>query len=256
MRGRVIDRIATSYRKAQATQVGHREDMHLADFRPITRHTAQLLVGYDPHVGAPTTADIKTLVAKFSPDVSAMIKTATLYPQYGALSVVAFKQGDTLKLDASKKMHEMIPDTQYVDMRTAEVWNVEEIEGEKVLVRQAEDDIATILKARKNMVKTSSVTFSEIRTAGMRHMDTGDMVEFVHKEDVCKGTVHRIVRNAQGDRVLVERDNEIHDIPIDAITNVTVMAEGIEAEKDELYNYYRTIYGEDYAKKLVYMDEA
>lgn len=255
MRGRVIDRIATNYRKAQASQVGYREDIHLADFRPITRHTAQLLIGYNPSVGAPTTADIKTFVAKFSPDVSAMVKTATLYPEHGALSVVAFKQGETLKLAASEKMYEMVPNTQYVDMRTAEVWNVEEVEGEKVLVRQAEDDIATILKARKKMLKTSSITFSEIRTAGMRHMDAGDMVEFVHKEDIVKGTVHRIVRNAKGDRVLVERDNEIHDVPIDAITNVTIKAEGIEAEKDELYEYYRKIYGDDYAKQLVNMDE-
>lgn len=254
MKGSVINRIANTYKETQASVVGYRGDLHLADYRPITSVTAQILVGYDPSLGAPSTADIKRFTNKLSSNVSAMIKTATLHVKEAAVAIVIFKQADARKFDDRDSMHEMIPDTQYVDMRTAEVWNVEEVEGKKVLVRKAEDDIEAILKGRKQKVKTASVSFSTIRTAGLRHMNAGDLVEFIHKDDIRKGVVHKIIRNASGDRVLVEREGEMHDVPIEAVTNVTISAENVEQERDELYEYYRKVYGDEYAKKLVFMD--
>lgn len=250
---RPSERIADKFRKAQAAQVGYRGDLHLADYRKLTKRTAQVLIAFDKGCTVPSKQDVHTFVAKsFGSAVLPMLKTAEYHSGASAVSVVVCQNTETRPLEDSKDMHETILSTQYQDTRTAEVWNVEEVDGAKVLIRQSDDDIEAILKARKHL-KTATVSFSEIRTAGVAHMDSGDLVEFYDRDSLYKGIVHRIVKSVTGDRVVVEQDGEMKDVPIESVMKVIPSDVSLQSQQQILYDYYKKIYGEEYAKQLVSM---
>jgi hypothetical protein len=262
MKQNITERIASRFKAAQAASVGHRGDMYLADYLPVTKLTAQVLVGYESTLGVPTKKDLIAFTTGLSNEMCAMVKTAQHYPQKDAISLFVCKQAETKTLEEAsnpKEFHENVPGQQWMHTRTAEVWNVDNINGEKVLVREQEDDIAAILEARKNCTRTASVTkdisFNEIKEAqGIGHIDVEDLVEFLYNDEIGKGIVKRVVNTDTGARVVVDQNGNMLDISIESITKVMPASQNVAKEKSHLYNYYKAIYGEEYARQLIYTE--
>jgi len=258
MYDRFLKRIRAGFEQDRKDQLGNRSDLFISDYRPLTKRTAEVLVEYNVTRDMPTRDDLEVFARKVAIGTSMLPDTAKHYPDVNAVSFIIAKEADTRRVCDADQMCEMVRDTQYLDARTAEVWNVEDNNGVRVLVKQEKDDIEAILKKRINSTTANtanSPTFRSARAATVAHLDHGDVVEFVHKNKMCTGFVEKVIRSVNGEhRVIVASNNKLIEIPLDSVTS-SKTREAFGEDKDAAFNYYKHVFGEDYARKYVYGED-
>ena len=243
-------------RKLSAS-VGHRADLQFADARRINKSTAQFLLSYtDKH---PTSDDIADwFLRKFNRKVMPFTTTAKSYKAQKLVTVI----GQILSItrdyeDVNKEgMKPVIQGAVYLDVPLQETWDVEEREGQKVLVRKVKDDIMALVQARKQSMLDSSssrMTFANLAngslTRYLRLLEKGDTVKVFCDNKVIEGEVLSVNDN----NIKVKSAKGTVTVPRESVLDITGRnPKDQEAFEKKAVEYYEDAYGDrKYAEKLV-----
>lgn len=233
--------------------VGHRPDMNLADVRKINEATAHFMVEYSDN--APTSKDVNEFfLKKFNSKITPFISTAKVYPKHKVITVVAQLLSLTRPATDSKTLKTVIAGQLYLDSPMEQLWEVQQREGRKILVRKIKDDIMSLVEARRNAMMTSHShkTFASLNVNNLEKLisklEKDDSVRVLQNGKIMDG----IVLNVVGEDVEVKVDNETVIVPISTILNVNKSMENPEAEKQAMEKYFSDAYGDpSYARELV-----
>lgn len=242
---RMLDRLS----QKMETEVGHRGDMFVADYRPINKKAGILLIGYSsglPHV---TTEDLKKYVirefdGKLIPDLS----TAKLHKESAAASLVVKQHQLTKKLSAKEDMLP-VASTMFLDTEMNDTWEVKDKDGTKFLARMEKEDLDGIVQARRDrmQIKSSPVCLASVSRGEILSVREGDVIAYYRDDRKSEGTVMGVYK----DGVKVKTGSRIHAINIDEILEVRQVSPSEKGKLNkQMKEYYSTIYGDEYAKLL------
>lgn len=230
-----------------AKDVGYRSDLHLADWRELSTGAAQVLIGYDTRVGTPKREEINAFVVKkFDGELMADVKTARDHA-IGGVSLVVKKTARTLPLSEKDRMKK-ISATVFMDTTLNDSWEVKDRDGKKVLVRMMQDDISSIISARRSrMAVSASVSFEKIGKGELEFTE-GDTVAFYSDGSEQTGVVMGFV----GAMTSVKTDNGTIRVPTTSVYEVIEVNAMSDADrKQQIFDYYSKVYGPDYAAQMV-----
>jgi len=249
---RLLDRLE---QKINAS-VGHRVDLQFADARRINRNTARFMLAYSDDQ-APTSDEITDFFSrKFNFKITPFLSTAKVYSGERCVTVVA--QILSLTRDISDVKHRgMVPVIQgavYLDVALKETWEVEDREGQKVLVRNVKDDIMALVQARKKSMldSRSQQSFASFSKADLLKylalLEKGDHVRVLVDDKVVDAEV-LAVTDAE---VKVKTKGGMKTIPRQSIVDViSKSAQHQDKMLKDAADYYTDAYGDPgYAQKL------
>lgn len=251
------NRMVASLESKLSSDVGHRVDLQLADTRRVNKTTAHFMLEYNGKV--PTSDEIaEFFVRQYNAKVHPFISTARLYRDQKVVTVMAQILNITREVgDIQKReMREVISGAVYLDVPLQETWEVQERNGQKVLVRKVKDDIMAIVQARKQsmMVSHSSrTTFASVSKASLI-----DYLGMIEKGDKVRALVDNKIVDAD---VLAASDSEIKikysggtaSVPREAVVEVVAKDPAKKAKNAEMVEkYFADAYGDEkYAKSLL-----
>jgi len=240
-------------RSRMASQIGHRGDMHLSDYKISTANTAKILLAYDGDLGNITGDDIRSWVNKsFGGKLTPLMSTARVHQEDGAVSLFVEKYAQKRPLgDAEEEGMIRVASNRMID-KFAEVWEVREADsGERYLARLVKDDIEELLKERRArmLVKERSASFASLRTAGVVHLYSGDRVRYYDGRRVGKGEVMSVMPQA----VKIKADTGMMvDVDSEAVLDILARSpQHQEMKREREREYYERAFGDaEYANKL------
>ena len=250
-------RIMQRFAAGKQEQLGNRADLYLADYRvlPENRKQAEVLIKFSPNLTAPKKEDLREFFTRrintqsVEAKVNPLIHTATVYPKECAIILVAERVPTKRKISDTSEMKPIRPGQVYQDIRTSEVFNVQEQNGEKILFQDIEDDLDGILSARKQVVvATTGGMLNQItRTAGRAQLENGDIASFFYKGKKCKGVVNRVVVDGHNDVIYMDYNGAEIPVPYSDVQVIQHNSNNLDKERD----YYNRAYGDPgYAEKL------
>lgn len=240
---------------------GARLDLRVADIRPRGGMDVDFIIRYQPENGCPTRAEVTAFISqrfkgKFMPGAmadhgkisqrnGAVHMEATMPSAMHPMSYVEADPASWRALDQDK--------TQYMHMRTAEVWTVDrDSTGNPALFKKADDDLKALLRAaRTDREKTamSELTFEKLNvTAGAGVYDVGDVVTYYCRGTKCTGTIRNSERDAHGElRYHIEPEGGGQDamdmIPHGMLVEMLEKSKASQAEmQNRLKQHYRKVY--------------
>lgn len=154
MQRSISDRIGARVAAKLASDVGHRADFHLSDFRMAGSDLATIAVGFDAGIGRPNVQDVSDYITKaFEGNLAPHMSTLRLHADANALTV---NVSQTRPCRDHKDIEQMIPNGpgRFIEASTRCVWEVEDNDGTPALYRVAEDDLNAILDHRMNSVSS------------------------------------------------------------------------------------------------------
>lgn len=251
-------RIVASLEQKLAQGVGHRVDLQLADARKVNKTTAHFMIAFAET--APTSDEISEFfVRQFNAKITPYISTAKVYEKEKVVTVVASLLNVTRELkDVEKKgMATVIKGSVYLDVPLQEVWEVQERQGQKVLVRKVKDDIMAIVQARRNAMMDSNFghkTFAALAQGSnllkyLALLEKGDHVKAYIDEKIVDAEVLAV--NDQ--EVKIKYAGGLATVPRQAVVEISQRsAEKEKASQQLVEEYFSKAYGDpDYAKQLV-----
>jgi hypothetical protein len=245
-------RMLSRVREKMVSKVGHRADLHLADFRSINQITAQLLIGYDDRFGVPTGNHLSEFMVKsFEGKVVPQMATARVHKDIEAVSLISEIYRPTRVMADSENMT-CIASTLYVDSDMGETWEVMGDEENKFLARVMKDDIGAILnERRKRMVSqyTGKVCLANALSAGINQVEDGALVRFYWNGTVLQGEVTQVQEH--GVKINAD-DGGTFTVPREAVTEVLRWSDKTgDNLKQSLSSYFAEAYGfKDYGAQL------
>ncbi len=238
-------------------QVGHRVDLSVADFMKMSPTSAKFMVEFDGD-RKPTSDEIGDFfIRQYSGKVVPDLTTAKIIPTENVIVVVATMVNYNRPFADSAKMKQVIAGYQYFDEKLQESWNVQEVNGTKVLSRKLKEDIGSIVEARRKVMmnKSSKKTFASLKATSaalksVAHLDIGDLVVAYHngrQYENCE------VTKASASNLELKYGDKLLKVDRSAVIEVTAKADAIASRDDaKLVDYFTKAYGDrDYAKKLV-----
>ena len=241
--------------------VGHRVDLQFNDARKINKTTAQFMISYTDD-RAPTSNDLGEFFAKFSKNankpITPYMSTAKVYKSQKIVTVVGqiLCQVREFADAKSRNMVPVIEGAVYLDVELKDTWEVDDREGNKVLVRKEKDDIMALVQARRNsMIETNPhQTFASTAKGDLmrylRILEKGDQVRVFLNDKIVDAEV---VAVSDGE-VRVKHKSGTETVPRTSIVDVTARnpKDNVEDQKEN-YEYFKEAFGdEEYAKELVY----
>ena len=166
----INDRLGARIAAKLQSDVGHRADLHLADYRKAGDNLATICIAFDAGVGRPDVQDIKDYVTiGFKGRLSPHMSTLRLHADVNALTMNVSQARPSRPY---KDVEAMVPNGpgRFIEASTNDVWEVEDNEGTPALYRVAEEDLDAILEARK---QSASGRFASTRARIASIMDTG-----------------------------------------------------------------------------------
>lgn len=243
---KIADGIRRKY--AEAMEPIGKGDLYIADHKKVDERSAKLLVAFK---GDATRDDIEQYVLRvFAGKLVPVSTTLRFHPAEKAASLVVRSMSASRPLADSKKMARLTPGL-YVDTQQNK-WKVEERDGNKYLLREADEDIENLLNERKKrmLIQGSSTPRFATLTEGHIHVDVGDVVKYYHEGTERVGTVVSLDKG----RMKIKRPAGYHEVEIIAATSIMEKSAELDTTaKKKLYDYYVEAFGDaDYAKQLVY----
>lgn len=244
-RNRMYDRLSEKMSKV----VGHRGDMYIADYQPITKKAGKLLIGYAKHLGIISSNDIRAFVirefeGKALPDLS----TARVHKMEGAISLVVKMFQPTKKLEAKEKML-AVAATMFLDQELGDTWEVKDKDGAKFLAKVTKEDLNDIVKARRQrmQIKSSPISLASVDGGIPAELHNGDKVSYYYDNERQTGVILNV---AEAD-VKIKNGDKVHTVAKNSVLEVNEISPDESKKLDtQLYEYFRTIYGDEYAKLL------
>jgi hypothetical protein len=245
--GSMLDKL-----RGKLAKGARRADLCLSDFRLLDNTAANVLYGFDKAFGLPRAEDLQAaLVRDFDGKVVPVITTARVYPDEGVVKVIASMNMPTRRFEDHVGMI-AVASTMFIDQEMCETWSVVEgADGNKFLQRVTEESIGDILNERKRRMTvqaSSSANFSNGVDAGVPNVGSGDKVKFYGDGQLQSGEVMEVT--AQGVAIKGATGNFV--VAPEAVLDLTeISAEKSADMSTRLYEYFRQIYGDEYAAKLV-----
>jgi len=143
-----------------------------------------------------------------------------------------------------------------LDVPLQETWEVQEREGNKVLVRKVKDDIIALVNARKKTMldSYSTKTFASLVngdniTRYLAILDKGDYVRVLVNEKVIEAEVVSV----KNDDVKVKYKGGTTSVPRQNVLEIVGKNPAqVEKQEKEMIDYFSKAYGdEEYAEDLV-----
>ena len=241
----------TRLQEAMSTQLGHRGDLFIADYKAINKNATKVLVGYNTTLGQPIMADVSKFVVKsFSGRVMPCTETARIYPANGAISLIVSKVRPTRSIGDSKNMIK-IAATLYLDETIGDKWEVQKNGDRMFLARIDNDNVSDIVAQRMQsmQIKASVVCFEALKGAeSLASVETGDTVKFFHDNTEKEGKIISI-----GPMKATVRSNG-NNIVIDQAAIFEIVKIGSKTKKDTsdaLMEYYKKAYPEKYGDMYI-----
>ena len=241
-----------------SSSVGHRVDLQFADARRINTSTAHFMLAYtDDKI--PSSDEITDFfVRKYNAKITPFLSTARVYKSQKVITVVGQILSLTRDIEDTKKsfMKPVIEGAVYLDVPLQETWEVNEIEGRKVLVRKVKDDIIALVNARKKtmMDSYSTKTFASLVSAEnvtryLAILDKGDMVRVLMGDKVIEAEVISI----KDDQIKVKYKGKMESVARQHVLEIVGKNPAItEKEDKKMVDYFTEAYGDEkYAEKLV-----
>lgn len=245
-RGRMLNRL----NEKMAKTVGHRGDMHIADFKPVDQNGGHLLIGYEKTLGPIGSNDVTAFVARaFNGQVVPVMATAKQYKAEGAVAVVVHRTVPTRKIEDKAGML-AVANTMFLDQQMGDTWEVKaQPDGTKYLSRVAKDSISDIVgeRRRRMSVQASTVTFGNTLSAGVPNLNNGDQVRFYSDGRLMEGKVRSV-----GAEVVISSEHGSHTVSPEAVVEILqVSPETTKNVQSYLQEYFSEAYGfEDYSEQL------
>ncbi len=242
---RMLDRLS----EKMETEIGHRGDMFVADYRPINKRAGVLLVGYSsglPHV---TTDDIKKyVITEFEGKLIPDLATAKLHKESAAVSLVVKQHQRTKKLEAKNDMV-AVASTMFLDTEMNDTWEIKDKDGAKFLARLEKEDLDNIIQARRDrmQIKSSNICLASVSGGTPITLREGDVISYYRDDRKDEGVVLGVYANG----IKVKTGGRVHAINIDEVLEVKEVSPSEKKKLDtNIREYFSTIYGDDYAKLL------
>jgi len=245
-RSRMLDNLNLK----MAQTVGHRGDMHVADFKSIDQNGGHLLIGYERSLGPITSQDVTAFVSRaFSGQLVPVMQTAKQYKAEGCVAVVVHRTVPTRKIEDKNNML-AVANTMFLDQQMGDTWEVKaQPDGTKYLARISKDNIADIVgeRRRRMSVHASTVTFGNTLSAGVPNLNSGDQVRFYDSGQLLEGRVQSV-----GDEVKIIAASGTFSVAPEAVVEILqVSPETLKNIQSHLQEYFTDAYGfENYAKEL------
>jgi hypothetical protein len=246
MKDRILDRLAA---KTASAGLPTRSDMYVADVLRIDNTKCRVLVGYSNRsAGVPTMRHLESFfLHEFGNKVVAQATSAQRHDAECAISVLATLNTPTRPLGDINDMVRVSANA-FMDENTKYLWHVVDTGSVKYLTRQADENVAEIVEARKSRTSKKEARFDKIKTAAPIAM-AGDTVKFMSPQNVVQmGEVTSIsdakaTIRANGASVSVDRQ---------AILQVVERSsKSVSSEKNILADYFTKAYGDaSFAKQL------
>lgn len=190
-RARMLTKLSAKMDKV----VGHRGDLHIADFQRIDADGGKLLLGYEKSVGPVGANDVVAFVTRcFDGQLQPMMETAKQYKAEGAVALIVKRTVPTRKVEDRQQML-AISNTHFLDQQLGDTWEVKAQEdGTKYLARVSRDDVGAIVSERRRRmsVQASTVTFGNTLSSGVPNLARGDEVRFYEGGRMLDGKVTRV----------------------------------------------------------------
>lgn len=250
------DRLFNSLEQKLSADVGHRVDLQFADARRINKTTAHFMIEYTGKT--PVSDDIADFfIRKFNAKITPFISTAKVYDETKVITVVAQILNVTRQFEDISKpgMKAVITGATYLDVPLQEVWEVQQRNGKKVLVRKVKDDIMAIVQARRSamMEDNNHKTFASIAKGSLMSylgmIEKGDRVRVM----VDSKVVDAEVLAASEGQIKVKHASGTETVAREAVIEVVSKnPQTAEKEKKGTEDYFSKAYGNpEYAKQLV-----
>lgn len=246
-RGRMLTKLAAKMDKV----VGHRGDLHVADFQRIDCDGGKLLLGYERSIGPVGANDVIAFVTRcFEGQLQPLMESAKQYKAEGAVSLIVKRTVPTRKVEDKKQML-AISNTHFLDQQLGDTWEVKAQEdGTKYLARVSRDDIGAIVTERKRRmaVQASTVTFGNTLSSGVPNLSRGDEVRFYEGGRLLDGKVTRV---GSAD-VSISAGGTSYTVAHEAVAEILQASpQTQENVRSYLQDYFADAYGfEKYASEL------
>lgn len=237
------------FRKVKA-EAGYRTDMQLLDAKNVDKNAANVLFAYDPGLGPLTVADVVAYFDRHfnSTPVEVVAETANLHPRSNTVSVIVKRIVPTRPITDSQNMKKITAST-FLDTTIGEIWEVDERDGQQFLRKVIEDDITQSALNRIQKIKAPvRATLASVRVEAGLDINSGDVVRFYADGKTLSGTVKRV----SSDKVSIKgNDGKSYTVPSEAVFYRSEMGNASKKElSKEAYDYYKDVYGPEYAKEL------
>lgn len=244
------DRMLKKLDQKMSKTVGHRGDVHIADFMKLDKDSGRMLVGYDMGLGPISGSDVTAFVARqFQGEVVPVMETARLHRDAGAVEVIVRRTVPTRKFTDRKAMH-AVASTLFLDQELGDTWEVKShADGTKYLARVSKDDISSIVaeRRRRMSVQASTATFANALSSGIPNLNNGDTVRFYADSQLHEGKVRSV-----GNEVTIMADTGSYTVSPEAVVEILQVSPQTDREiQSYLGEYFSDAYGfEDYAGNL------
>lgn len=234
----------------QKAVAGYRGDMYFADHLPLNRAEAKVMIGYDRSLGRPTANQVGAFVtAKFNGEVDPKLASVQ-YHEKGlqhAVTVAGTLVSKRLPIEHREEMT-VLSSTMFLDTELNESWEIKADGGKEYLECVRDEDIHGILAAaRGKHVVSASCSFANVATGSVEY-NTGDTVEFIGDGILRVG----VVKSKSDRKATISADDQSFHVDEQAVIKIIeVSPKTAEAQRQEQYNFYKKIYGDEYARAFV-----
>jgi hypothetical protein len=223
--------------------------MYVADAKIINADTAKLVIAYDKSIASKIDSQqvINFVRQEFDNKIVPSMQTAKLHHKEGAVSVLATLYRPTRPVAdiETAELLEVVADTQFLDTKLGETWEVREEEGQKYLIRSTRDNIEDIIKERRRRmsIQARTVVATDL-SAGIPNLNVKDVVKYYDGGKIMKGTITAMT----GDTVTVDgKKIDKHAVFEICQTSATTTKNKI----DEMQDYFGKAYGDpNYTKPM------
>jgi len=235
-------------------RLGYRGDLHIADYQTISANIAKVLLAFSTNLGNPTGDDLRSFFLKnFDGKLAPRMETAKVHSSEGAISVVAEKHVLKRQIEDKDQMVQIVANTRYLDSQMNETWEVKSgSDGQKFLVRVAADNVGDMLAERRKrmQVQARNMSIASIMSAGHNLIEVGAIVKVMIDNQVVSGAE---VTQVLAEEYKIKTATGAFSIPKEAILEVQQVSAKSDAKTDKnVEEYFATVFGKDYAERLVH----
>jgi len=161
-RNSMLNRLAEKLDK----NVGYRGDLATADYIPLDKSNAKLLITYDPYVGKVNADEVRNyILGSYETKIVPCMETLRYHSTENCVAICVKILRETRPYSDRKNMLS-IASTLFLDTTMKDTWEVNaHDDGSKYLSRVTDESISDIVAERKRRmhVKASAVTFASLQ---------------------------------------------------------------------------------------------
>jgi len=250
----IAARLSERLQQRVASTRSGRFDLKLADYAITSPHEARVMVAFTSEMGQPKRSELDQWVtSSFNGNVSLTLETLRLYPDLNVVTAFVRKNRRYRPLEDTKKYRmASVGKNQYMDDEKV-IWEVMSNGDERFLARAEKDDLEEIMRVRLSRERTASMhhrlRLSDIVTAGINSLESGDRVSFSYEGILQQGEVSNVGK----DTVTIKANGKSVTVDRLAVVDVTEKAPKAQAEQKRfLEDFFTRAYGDKaFAKELV-----